>query len=175
MKVAVVESEAKETRPPARYTEATLLSAMETAGKLIDDEELREAMKERGLGTPATRAETDGRRVGRAIERAGKDLQPTPKGLQVITMLEEHQLTSPELTGDWEKQLTDIEHGNGDKDKFIKGIADFTESTVRAIEALDKEKLRPERVELGPCPRCGVRGQTLRNRAFLGFRPRMRV
>ena len=65
-------------------------------------------------------------------------------------MLEEHQLTSPELTGDWEKQLTDIEHGNGDKDKFIKGIADFTESTVRAIEALDKEKLRPERVELAP-------------------------
>ena len=157
MKVAVVESEAKETRPPARYTEATLLSAMETAGKLIDDEELREAMKERGLGTPATRAETIETLIRREyIERAGKDLQPTPKGLQVITMLEEHQLTSPELTGDWEKQLTDIEHGNGDKDKFIKGIADFTESTVRAIEALDKEKLRPERVELGPCPRCGA-------------------
>ena len=157
VKVAVVESEAKETRPPARYTEATLLSAMETAGKLIDDEELREAMKERGLGTPATRAETIETLIRREyIERAGKDLQPTPKGLQVITMLEEHQLTSPELTGDWEKQLTDIEHGNGDKDKFIKGIADFTESTVRAIEALDKEKLRPERVELGPCPRCGA-------------------
>ena len=157
VKVAVVESEAKQTRPPPRYTEATLLSAMETAGKLIDDEELREAMKERGLGTPATRAETIETLIRREyIERAGKDLQPTPKGLQVITMLEEHQLTSPELTGDWEKQLTDIEHGNGDKDKFIKGIADFTESTVRAIEALDKEKLRPERVELGPCPRCGA-------------------
>ncbi len=152
-----VEVVAHQTRPPARYTEATLLSAMETAGKLIDDEELREAMKERGLGTPATRAETIETLIRREyIERAGKDLQPTPKGLQVITMLEEHQLTSPELTGDWEKQLTDIEHGKGDKQEFIKGIADFTESTVRAIEALDKEKLRPERVELGPCPRCGA-------------------
>ena len=155
--VAVVESEAKQTRPPARYTEATLLSAMETAGKLIDDEELREAMKESGLGTPATRAETIETLIRREyIERAGKDLQPTPKGLQVITMLEEHQLTSPELTGDWEKRLKDIEHGKGDKQEFIQGIADFTESTVRAIEALDKEKLRPERVELGPCPRCGA-------------------
>jgi DNA topoisomerase III len=167
VRVAAVESEAKETRPPARYTEATLLSAMETAGKLIDDEELREAMKERGLGTPATRAETIETLIRREyIERAGKDLQPTPKGLQVITMLEEHQLTSPELTGDWEKRLTDIEHGKGDKEKFIKGIADFTEATVRAIEALDKEKLRPERVELGPCPRCGAEtGEIIRENA----------
>ena len=101
------ESEAKETKPPPRYTEATLLSAMETAGKLIDDEELREAMKERGLGTPATRAETIETLIRREyIERAGKELQATPKGLQVIAMLEEHKLTSPELTGDWEKQLS---------------------------------------------------------------------
>jgi DNA topoisomerase-3 len=157
VRVVAVESEAKETKPPPRYTEATLLSAMETAGKLVDDEELREAMKERGLGTPATRAETIETLIRREyIERAGKDLQPTPKGLQVITMLEEHQLTSPELTGDWEKRLSDIEHGKGDKQQFIKGIEDFTEKTVRAIEALDKEKLRPERVELGLCPRCGA-------------------
>jgi DNA topoisomerase-3 len=151
------ESEAKETRPPPRYSEATLLSAMETAGKLVDDEELREAMKERGLGTPATRAETIETLIRREyIERAGKELQPTPKGLQVITMLEEHSLTSPELTGDWEKRLADIEHGSGDKDEFIKGIADFARSTVEQIAALDKEKLRPERVELGLCPRCGA-------------------
>jgi DNA topoisomerase-3 len=130
---------------------------METAGKLVDDEELREAMKERGLGTPATRAETIETLIRREyIERGGKDLLPTPKGLQVITMLEENKLTSPELTGDWEKQLGDIEHGNGAKDDFIKGIEQFTESTVKAIEALDKEKLRPERVELGLCPRCGA-------------------
>jgi len=167
VKVVSVESEAKETRPPPRYTEATLLSAMETAGKLVDDEELREAMKERGLGTPATRAETIETLIRREyIERGGKDLMPTPKGLQVITMLEENKLTSPELTGDWEKQLGDIEHGKGAKDDFIKGIEEFTESTVKAIEALDKEKLRPERVELGPCPRCGAEtGEIIRENA----------
>ncbi|TML13909.1 MAG: DNA topoisomerase III [Actinobacteria bacterium] len=157
VKVVSAESEAKETRPPPRYTEATLLSAMETAGKLVDDEELREAMKERGLGTPATRAETIETLIRREyIERGGKDLMPTPKGLQVITMLEENKLTSPELTGDWEKRLGDIEHGKGAKQEFIKGIEEFAEATVKAIEALDKEKLRPERVELGLCPRCGA-------------------
>jgi DNA topoisomerase-3 len=157
VKCASAEVEAKETKPPPRYTEATLLSAMETAGKLVDDEELREAMKERGLGTPATRAETIETLIRREyIERVAKDLQPTPKGLQVITMLEEHPLTSPELTGDWEKRLTDIEHGGDDRKKFIDDIAEFTRGTVEKIAALDKEKLRPERVELGLCPRCGA-------------------
>ena len=167
VKVVSAESEAKETRPPPRYTEATLLSAMETAGKLIDDEELREAMKERGLGTPATRAETIETLIRREyIERVGKDLAPTPKGLQVITMLEENKLTSPELTGDWEKRLRDIEHEKGEKEDFIKGIEEFTAATVKAIEALDKEKLRPERVELGPCPRCGAEtGEIIRENA----------
>jgi DNA topoisomerase-3 len=151
------EIEEKMTRPPPRYTEATLLSAMETAGKLIDDEELREAMKESGLGTPATRAETIETLIRREyIERVGKDLQATPKGIQVITMLDEHKLTSPELTGDWEHKLSDIEHGRGDRKAFMKGIAEFTEETVEQIAALDKEKLRPERVELGLCPRCGA-------------------
>jgi DNA topoisomerase III len=157
VKCASAEVEAKETKPPPRYTEATLLSAMETAGKLIDDEELREAMKESGLGTPATRAETIETLIRREyIERAGKDLTPTPKGLQVISMLEEHPLTSPELTGDWEKRLTDIERGADQRGAFIKDIEDFTRATVEKIAALDKEKLRPERVELGPCPRCGA-------------------
>jgi len=157
VKCASAEVEAKETKPPPRYTEATLLSAMETAGKLIDDEELREAMKESGLGTPATRAETIETLIRREyIERAGKDLTPTPKGLQVITMLEEHPLTSPELTGNWEKRLTDIEHGTDDRGKFIDDIAEFTRATVEKIAELDKEKLRPERVELGLCPRCGA-------------------
>jgi DNA topoisomerase III len=157
VRCASAEVEAKETKPPPRYSEATLLSAMETAGKLIDDEELREAMKESGLGTPATRAETIETLIRREyIERAGKDLTPTPKGLQVITMLEEHPLTSPELTGNWEKRLTDIEHGEDDRGKFIKDIEDFTRSTVEKIAELDKEKLRPERVELGLCPRCGA-------------------
>src|SRR4029077_6899830 len=104
----------KQTKPPRRYTEASLLGAMETAGKLIDDEELREAMKESGLGTPATRAEIIETPLHRAhIERAGRHPPPPPKGLQVISMLEEHKITSPELTGDWEKKLSDIEHGKG--------------------------------------------------------------
>jgi DNA topoisomerase III len=114
-------------------------------------------MKESGLGTPATRAETIETLIRREyIERAGKDLQPTPKGLQVITMLDEHPITSPELTGSWEKRLSDIEHGKGDRSKFIDDIAGFTKATVEQIASLDKEKLRPERVELGLCPRCGA-------------------
>src|SRR5512133_2931995 len=115
------ESEAKQTKPPPRYTEATLLSAMETAGKLVDEEELREAMKESGLGTPATRAEIIETLIRREyVERVGKDLQATPKGIQVITMLEGHPLTSPELTGDWEKRLADIEHGSDDRARFME-------------------------------------------------------
>jgi DNA topoisomerase-3 len=157
VKCATAEFEDKQTKPPPRYTEATLLSAMETAGKRIDDEELREAMKDSGLGTPATRAETIEVLIRREyIERAGRDRQATPKGLQVITMLEQHPLTSPELTGQWEKRLSEIEHGEGDRSDFIKGIVDLTTQTVEQIAALDKEKLRPERVELGPCPRCGA-------------------
>jgi DNA topoisomerase-3 len=157
VKCVEAESEAKETKPPPRYSEATLLSAMETAGKLIDDDELREAMKERGLGTPATRAETIETLIRREyIERAGKELQATPKGLQVIGMLEEHKITSPELTGDWEKKLSDIEHGSGKRDAFMREIEKFTGEIVGQISELDKEKLRPERVELGLCPRCGA-------------------
>ena len=157
VKCVEAESERKETRPPPRYSEATLLSAMETAGKLIDDEELREAMKERGLGTPATRAETIETLIRREyIERAGKELQATPKGLQVIGMVEEHKITSPELTGDWEKKLSDIEHGSGDRRGFMREIEEFTGEIVGQIAELDKEKLRPERVELGLCPRCGA-------------------
>src|SRR5438876_12212838 len=141
VRCVVAEREDKMTKPPPRYTEATLLSAMETAGKLIDDEELRDAMKDSGLGTPATRAETIETLIRREyIERVGRDLQPTPKGMQVITMLEEHKITSPELTGDWEHKLSEIEHGTGDRNAFIKEIAKFTGEIVEQIEALDKEK-----------------------------------
>ncbi len=149
--------EDKQTKPPPRYTEATLLSAMETAGKLVDDDELREAMKDSGLGTPATRAETIETLIRREyIERVGRDLQATPKGIQVVTMLEQHKLTSPEMTGEWEHRLSEIEHGKGDRKEFMEGIAQFAKETVDQIAALDKEKLRPERAELGPCPRCGA-------------------
>src|SRR5918993_654366 len=157
VRCAQAEAEAKETKPPPRYTEATLLSSMETAGKLVDDEELREAMKERGLGTPATRAEIIETLIRRQyIERAGKDLQPTPKGMSVVTMLEEHPITSAELNGDWEKQLSDIEHGNGDRSAFMDGIAGFAKTTVEQIASLPDDKIRVERVELGLCPKCGT-------------------
>jgi DNA topoisomerase-3 len=130
---------------------------METAGKLVDDEELREAMKERGLGTPATRAEIIETLIRREyIERAGKDLQPTPKGMSVVTMLEEHPITSAELTGDWEKQLSDIEHGSGDRSAFMDGIAGFAKTTVEQIASLPDDKIKVERVELGLCPKCGA-------------------
>ncbi|HET9323897.1 MAG TPA: DNA topoisomerase 3 [Gaiellaceae bacterium] len=157
VKCVQAQSEAKETKPPPRYTEATLLSSMETAGKLVDDDELREAMKERGLGTPATRAEIIETLIRREyIERAGKDLQPTPKGMSVITMLEAHPITSAELTGDWEKQLMDIEHGNGERSAFMDGIAGFAKTTVEQIAALPDDKIKVERVELGLCPKCGA-------------------
>jgi DNA topoisomerase-3 len=157
VRCAEAEAEAKETKPPPRYSEATLLSSMETAGKLVDDEELREAMKERGLGTPATRAEIIETLIRREyIERAGKDLQPTPKGMSVVTMLEEHPITSAELTGDWEKQLSDIEHGNGDRSAFMDGIAGFAKTTVEQIASLPDDKIKVERVELGLCPKCGA-------------------
>jgi len=161
---AAAEAEAKETKPPPRYTDATLLSAMETAGKLVQDEALREALKERGLGTPATRAETIETLIRREyVERVGKDLQPTPKGLQVVTMLEAHPLTSPELTGGWEKRLADIEQGKDDRQRFMEEIEGFARQTVDQIAALDREKLRPERVELGLCPRCGAEtGEVIR-------------
>jgi len=151
------ESEQRTTKPPPRYNEATLLSAMETAGKTVEDEALREAMKERGLGTPATRAEIIETLIRRQyVERQGKDLTPTRKGQQVITLLGTHPLTSAELTGDWERRLNEIEQGRAERPSFMRGIADFTRQTVEQIGALEPGDLRPERVELGPCPRCGT-------------------
>jgi DNA topoisomerase-3 len=151
------ESEQRTTKPPPRYNEATLLSAMETAGKRIDDETLREAIKDSGLGTPATRAEIIETLLRREyLERTGKELTPTPKGLQVITLLESHPLTSAELTGTWEQRLHGIEQGNDDRRSFMRDIADFTRQTVEQLASLQTGELRPERAELGLCPRCGA-------------------
>jgi DNA topoisomerase-3 len=149
--------EAKETKPPPRFTEATLLSAMETAGKLVEDEELAEAMKDRGLGTPATRAEIIETLIRRSyIERIGKELAPAPKGMEVVAMLDNHPLTRPDLTGDWEKRLMDIEHGRDRRAAFMADIKAFTSETVQSIAELDPANFRTEFVELGPCPRCGA-------------------
>src|SRR5829696_71254 len=149
-----VESLRKETQPPRRFTEASLLGAMETAGKDIDDVEMREAMKDSGIGTPATRAAIIERLIDVAyIERDGRALHATEKGVQVIRLLGEHPLTSPALTGDWESWLTKIEHGGDSRPKFMSDIAEFTRQTVLELDKLKDVKI--ERQNLGPCPVCG--------------------
>src|ERR1035441_3189023 len=132
VKTKEIAAERKETKPPRRYSDASLLGAMETAGKLVDDEELREAMKESGIGTPATRASIIERliQVG-YIERDARALVVTEKGLNVIRLLGEHPLTSPGLTGDWEHRLAKIETGEDSRKSFMGDIVKFTQSTLR--------------------------------------------
>ena len=126
-------SEEKETKPPRRYSDASLLAAMETAGKLVDDDELREAMKDSGIGTPATRAAIIERLIDVGyIERDGRSLVCTEKGLNVIRLLDGHALTSPGLTGDWEHRLGRIEHGEETRERFMHDIAEFARGTVRS-------------------------------------------
>jgi DNA topoisomerase-3 len=150
-----VESLARETKPPRRYSDASLLAAMETAGKLVDDEELREAMKDSGIGTPATRAAIIERLIDVAyVERDGRSLVCTEKGLNVIKLLGEHALTSPSLTGDWEHRLARIEEGEESRERFMHDIASFAENTVHELDAKLKE-VRIPRANLGPCPVCG--------------------
>ncbi len=147
--------EAKETKPPRRYSDASLLGAMETAGKLVDDDAMREAMKESGIGTPATRAAIIERLISVGyIERDGRALVCTEKGLNVIRLLGEHALTSPALTGDWEKRLEEIEHGRESRAKFMSDIAAFAGATVTELDTKLKD-VRIERATLGPCPICG--------------------
>jgi DNA topoisomerase-3 len=150
-----VESLARETKPPRRYSDASLLAAMETAGKLVDDEELREAMKDSGIGTPATRAAIIERLIDVGyIEREGRALVCTEKGVNVVKFLGEHALTSPSLTGDWEHRLARIEEGEESRETFMRDIAAFADSTVHELDAKLKE-VRIPRANLGPCPVCG--------------------
>jgi DNA topoisomerase-3 len=150
-----VESEEKVTQPPRRYSDASLLAAMETAGKLVDDDELREAMKDSGIGTPATRAAIIERLIDVLyIERDGRSLVCTEKGLSVIRLLQDHKLTSPSLTGDWEHRLARIEQGEESRAGFMRDIALFANETVTDLDAKLKE-VRIPRANLGPCPVCG--------------------
>ena len=153
--VRIVDSAEKETKPPRRYADGSLLRAMETAGKLVDDEELREAMKDSGIGTPATRAAIIERllQVG-YIERDARALVVTEKGLNVIRLLGEHPLTSPGLTGDWEHRLAKIESGEDSRQAFMGDIVKFAEDTVGELDAKLKD-VRIPRANLGRCPVCG--------------------
>jgi DNA topoisomerase III len=150
-----VRSEEKVTRPPRRYSEGSLLAAMETAGKLVDEEELREAMKDSGIGTPATRAAIIERLLAVGyIERDGRALVVTEKGLNVVRLLDGHPLTSPSLTGDWEHRLARIETGEDSRKAFMSDIVRFAEFTVGDLDAKLRD-VRIPRANLGPCPVCG--------------------
>jgi DNA topoisomerase-3 len=150
-----IESLRKETKPPRRYSDASLLGAMETAGKLVDDDELREAMKDSGIGTPATRAAIIERLITVGyIERDGRALVATEKGLNVIRLLNEHALTSPGMTGSWEQRLGKIERGEDSRKKFMSDIAGFAQETVKELDETLKD-VRIPRARLGPCPVCG--------------------
>ncbi len=150
-----IASARKETKPPRRYSDASLLGAMETAGKLVDDDELREAMKESGIGTPATRAAIIERLITVGyVERDGRALVATEKGLNVIRLLGEHALTSPGLTGSWEQRLGKIERGEDSRKEFMSDIAGFATETVKTLDETLKD-VRIPRARLGPCPVCG--------------------
>jgi DNA topoisomerase-3 len=155
VKTKKIAAERKETKPPRRYSDASLLGAMETAGKLVDDEELREAMKESGIGTPATRASIIERLITVGyVERDARALVATEKGLNVVRLLDEHALTSPELTGSWEHRLGKIERGEDSREKFMGDIAGFAQETVKKLDETLKD-VRIPRAKLGPCPVCG--------------------
>ena len=159
-KVAVLEvsEQAHQTKPPPRYTEATLLSAMEGAGKLVEDDDLREAMEAKGLGTPATRAATiEGLIREEYINREGRELVPTPKAFSLLFalhMLHIVELASPELTGEWEHKLKLIEAGKLTREEFMDQIGEL----VRKVVGVIKHGEIPDVVYAtvpAPCPKCG--------------------
>ena len=148
------------TKPPPRFSEATLLSAMEGAGKLVEDEELREAMSARGLGTPATRAGIiEGLLNEGYLRRDGRDLVPTAKARQLMTLLaglDVDELTSPELTGEWEHKLSQIEQGQLARDAFMREIAQMTQIIVKRAKEYDRDSVPGDYATLQtPCPKCG--------------------
>ncbi|HUS35591.1 MAG TPA: DNA topoisomerase III [Verrucomicrobiae bacterium] len=155
-----VHVESLQTKPPARYSEATLLSAMEGAGKLVEDEELREAMSAKGLGTPATRAAIiEGLIYENYIARAGRELQATAKGVSLITLLRGlgiNELCSPELTGDWEFRLKQMERGELQRPEFMKQIVDMTRNIVGKTKQYESDTVPGDFATLKtPCPKCG--------------------
>lgn len=160
VKTAKVEIEANATKPPPRYSEATLLSAMEGAGKLVEDEELREAMSEKGLGTPATRAQIiEGLIWEKYVHRNGRELQPTAKAFSIITLLrglDIPELCSPELTGNWEFKLRQMSRGQLRRDDFMKEIADATRAIVAKAKRHESDTVPGDFGTLKvPCPKCG--------------------
>ncbi len=160
VRAEVVEAKGLKTRPPARYSEATLLGAMEGAGKTIDDDELREAMQGKGLGTPATRAATiEGLLSEKYMLREGRELIPTAKAFQLMTLLrglDVQELSKAELTGDWEFKLAQMEHGKLSRETFMAEIAAMTERMVAKAKGYCKDTIPGDYATLvAPCPNCG--------------------
>ena len=160
VKTIEIEVKQSQTKPPPRFTEATLLSAMEGAGKLVEDEELREAMSEKGLGTPATRAAIiEGLISEQYILRQGKELQSTAKAFSLMELLNGlgvSELTKPELTGDWEFQLRQVQRRQKSRNEFMTGIADITRHIVDRAKHYEYDTIPGDFGVLKvPCPKCG--------------------
>ena len=148
------------TKPPARYTEATLLSAMEGAGKLVDDDDMREAMSDKGLGTPATRAAIiEGLLAEKYMVREAREIIPTAKAFQLMTLLRGlgvEELTQPTLTGNWEHKLALMEKGLIDRNTFMQEIAQITQRIVKRAKEYDSDTIPGDYADLKtPCPHCG--------------------
>ncbi len=160
VKTSAIEVKQTQTKPPPRYTEATLLSAMEGAGKLVEDDELREAMSEKGLGTPATRASIiEGLIYEQYILRNGRELQATAKAFSLMELLNGlgiPELTRPELTGDWEFQLRQIQRKQKSRTEFMTGIAGMTRHIVERAKQYEHDTIPGDFGVLRvPCPKCG--------------------
>src|SRR5581483_3816982 len=160
VKTENVEVQGLQTKPPARFSEATLLGAMESAGKLVEDEELREAMSEKGLGTPATRAAIiEGLLYEKYILRIARELQPTAKAFSLITLLrglDIPELCSPELTGNWEFKLRQMSRGQLKRADFMQEIAGMTRDIVGKAKRHESDTVPGDFGTLKtPCPKCG--------------------
>ena len=160
VRAEAVDAKGLKTRPPARYSEATLLGAMEGAGKTVEDDELREAMQEKGLGTPATRSSIiEGLIAEKYMLREGRELIPTAKAFQLMTLLRglgAEELSKAELTGEWEYKLALMEQGKLQREVFMAEIAAMTERLVRKAKEYDRDTIPGDYATLhAPCPNCG--------------------
>lgn len=159
----------KQTKAPSRYSEKALLATMETAGKFVEDDELREAMKDHGIGTPATRASIIEKliKVG-YVKRDKKNLIPTDKGIEVIKTLPIEEVKSPSLTGDWEYKLNQIEKGRLRADEFMKEITDFVINTVNLLKGSPKKEIINAAETVGKCPNPNCGGAIVKNKKGWG-------
>jgi len=153
-----VETQAEKTKPPPRITEARLLSLMENAGQSIDDDDLADVLHEKGMGTPATRADIiENLLLKSYVVRGGKALRPTVKGIRLVDVLRRihvDRLSSAELTGEMEYQLREIERGKRSPDSFMQEIVEYTTDIVKKTTSFGYEELYADDEALGPCPGC---------------------